>query len=378
MFNRLLFLFAAFLFSGMVSSQETDYLLQIKVYYGDGENVQFVGDYYGGFDQEPANVVLNSLALSRAPQQILLRLSFYSERGLITPNEVMVNEKTMNNSADITYTIANPAFWPAGKPLTISLFANWPALDHWIDVPIAWNGRLPAPAASRDMPADDVAGGERRTAKSPLAANAQTTTLSPGHAIQAATFSKPPGAEKLAEFEGFGSVYYIHEPPFYKLRIGTFPTKAEALRQLAAVRRYKNGAYSDAFYLYENKSRTVMTAPEAPEDVPTGYEAGSYQGVKGPGAAQASTSTPSAYDISGAIPGRVYYEQPGISIQLSTHATPPDVRAYSYLEDLGEVYVLKDGPVYRLKLGPFPSREAAEQALPQVQAAGFQYAFVKE
>ena len=46
-------------------------------------------------------------------------------------------------------------------------------------------------------------------------------------------------------------------------------------------------------------------------------------------------------------------------------------------DDAGRVYLLKYKNVYKLSIGPFASKKAAEAVIPLVQAAGFPYAFVK-
>lgn len=349
------------LFPAIVCSQDSDYLLHIQVSYRMAANqpYQLAANYYGSFDQEPAAIVLNGLPVSRTPQQIRLQLALYSRRGLFTPDEVMINDQILPDPRNLNYTINNPATWPADKPLKISLFSNLPPLDHWVDIPLIWDGQAPSPAAA---PSSAVAG---LTVK-----GVAPITVGPGHAIQATTTNKPPAARELENFQRFGQVYYVHEPPFYKIRIGPFSNKQDALSQLVDVRHYENGAYADAFYLYEGKARTVETYVPGTAETPTGYET-----AKGlPGAAE---PTPQAYDSFEAGANRARAATTGVTIQLSVHVTPPDIREYSYLSDLGQVYVQKERNIYKLKIGPFPNRQAAEAAMPQIEAAGFTEAFIE-
>jgi len=171
----------------------------------------------------------------------------------------------------------------------------------------------------------------------------------------------------------------LHEPPFYKIRIGTFSNKQDALNQLIDIRHFQNGAYADAFYLYEETRRNVMRTGENIVDKPQGYDTGTYVGEKGVPIASPSASPgrPLGYDVSNSPSNRMYYELPGISIQLSVHVTQPNLADYNYLEDLAPVYLLNEKNVYKLKIGPFPSRAAAEAVMPQIKAAGFSYAFIK-
>lgn len=353
-------------FPAVVCSQDSDYIMQIQVSYRMAANqpYQLAANYYGNFDQEPSAIVLNGLPMSRAPQQIRLQLALYSRRGLFAPDEVIINDQKLPDPRNLIYTITDPTAWPDGQPLKISLFSNRPPLDHWIDIPLIWDGQAPAPVAA--APASSSSGD--LTAKSVGATN-----VGPGHAIQAATTNKPPTARELENFQRFGPVYYVHEPPFYKIRIGPFPGKQDALSQLVDVRHYENGAYADAFYLYESKARTAEKY--MPDKTPTGYETGAYASVKGlPGS---EAPAPQSYDSFQEAAGRVPPATTGVTIQLSVHVTPPDVREYSYLSDLGQVYVQKDRNIYKLKIGPFPNRKAAEAAMPQIQAAGFTGAFIE-
>jgi hypothetical protein len=353
------------LFPAIVCSQDSDYLLHIQAYYRPAANqpYQLAYNYYGNFDREPAAIVLEGLPLSSAPRQIRLQLSLYSRRGLFAPDEVIINGQTVSDPRNPSYIINNPANWPIDKPLKISLFSNRPPLDHWIDIPLIWDGQSPA-----TPPAPSGAG--ELTAKGVGAA-----TVGPGHAIQAATTNKPPTARELEPFQRFGPVYYVHEPPFYKIRVGPFSSKQDALSQLVDVRHYENGAYADAFYLYEDKARTAEKYMPDIAQTPTGYETGAYTGVKGlPGSTEPA---PQSYDSFQETAGQAPPATTGVTIQLSVHVAPPDVREYSYLSDLGQVYVQKDRNIYKLKIGPFRDRKAAEAAMPQIEAAGFTGAFIE-
>lgn len=85
-------------------------------------------------------------------------------------------------------------------------------------------------------------------------------------------------------------------------------------------------------------------------------------------------------DIEGGEPtsgGNTVNVQSGYAVQIAAISTP-DMERFKKLEPLGQLYYLSEGRLYKMRLGVFPSRAMAENALKQVKASGFTSAFIVE
>lgn len=338
----------------------------VNVYTWDANTnqFQFSHTYEELFGDLATQVILKPINLSPAAQRIRLQLNFQSPDGIIVPEEVMIENQILPDRDNLIFTIGDPQAWFAQKNIRISVFAHRPKLDSWLEIPINWSN-----AQRQQVPTD-----YNFTPKSP-ATDLSTGYLEPGYAVQIAAQDFKPLQRQFENLFSYGQLYYIQEASYYKIRIGSFGARQTAINLLSTIRRLNNGRYSDAFlinetdplYLYDQKDASGATLLD--------------QAVKGPSRTP-DEAVPASYETA-AQPFNpslafVSYEKPGVAIQLTTKVQPPNLAPYRQLEDYAPLYVLREGRVYKLKMGPFKSKSEAEAVLPMVRAAGFSSAFVKE
>lgn len=95
--------------------------------------------------------------------------------------------------------------------------------------------------------------------------------------------------------------------------------------------------------------------------------------------AMASAPAPTTYAKNAAQPNSsitISSTISGFSVQLAAVSSQPDVASLKNKLQLGEVYAMKEGKIFKVRLGVFPDRVSAEKALSQAKAKGYSGAFI--
>ncbi|MDX1667307.1 MAG: carboxypeptidase regulatory-like domain-containing protein [Saprospiraceae bacterium] len=156
----------------------------------------------------------------------------------------------------------------------------------------------------------------------------ETTTVESGYSVQVAALRRP-DLDPFSDLSGMGKVYSVEEDGRYKIRVGVFPTRAEAQDALARVKRR---GYSGAFIVPES-GRQITSEPAV--------TTGKYM------------------------------------IQLAAYRNPRWFSARG-LESVGTITDRKKGDLTVKYLSGFSSLQEARSALDRAQTAGFDSAFIVE
>lgn len=187
-----------------------------------------------------------------------------------------------------------------------------------------------------------------------------------GYAVQLEASPDPiPGNQlkKHEELSKFGNVYVKTENSINKVRLGIYPTKEEALKNMRDLN--KKAAYKDAFVIEEHSSDpSLVVGP------PTAVRPGENLSP----ATYATNNNVSAKGITtkGVVPAVLY------SVQLGSFSASKaiNVMEYASVAHMGNVYTKTENGLNKIRLGVWPNHLNAEAAQESAVALGFKDAIV--
>lgn len=167
-----------------------------------------------------------------------------------------------------------------------------------------------------------------------------------GYTIQVAATKDELTESNIKQYEPltqYGNLYTKSEGDFKKIRVGIFPTKEEAMKNLNELN--KDSRFKDAFILEERGADQSLVFEQSPDSSPAQYSATI--------AAKSTTSANS--DI-------LY------AVQLGSFASNAPVSAndYTKLSDIGNVYSKTENNSIKVRLGVWRSYVYAEKALTEI------------
>lgn len=182
-----------------------------------------------------------------------------------------------------------------------------------------------------------------------------------GYSIQVAASPDNLPEEKLKSFEAlskFGNIYVKTESAVNKVRLGIFPNKEEAVKNLKEIN--KNKKFKDAFLVEERggDQSLVLGPPAASETIrPSEYSTGpTAKGLTTP------ATTPS-----------ILY-----SVQLASFGAdkPININEFAGVAGLGNVYTKQENGMTKVRVGVWGEHANAEATQNEVVARGFRDAIV--
>ncbi len=176
-----------------------------------------------------------------------------------------------------------------------------------------------------------------------------------GYAIQLAAYPDDLTESKLKKYEDlskYGNLYAKTEDGYNKVRLGVFPEKSTAQDALKNV--LKSPKFKGAFVVDEYGADPGLVLNGTSSSLrPTEYSTVSAKGVP-------------------AQPAILY------SVQLGSFAAgkPIEIGDYARIADLGHLYTKLENGMTNVRLGVFPSHNAAEQAQNGAVSKGYQDAII--
>jgi cell division protein FtsN len=278
-----------FLFSLPVFSQDINYRLEVEVLIADDNSELFI----------PLQNYSYSLApqAARAPIQLpssagRIRLQMYLLSGM---NKIDIHDLLINgvkSSDRESFIIESPLAWiQRGEPLTVVL-ADKPYSYYKLNIPLQWSNvqtganlqaRSPIPQSFSNYSA-------------PVTSSFPGSTVPAGYAVQIEARKDVPELTNFSDLQSFGTVYYREDPSWYRVRVGVFPTREEAMEKQNAIRKLRGGAYSRALAMQEEggpvvllPNRTAAAVP-ATSAIPQGYANAGVSRIE-------TTAVPQNYDL---------------------------------------------------------------------------------
>lgn len=243
---------------------------------------------------------------------------------------------SLSRNTPYTITYSAPNFNEETRNINVLNGSDRTVLGVLSMVPNAWNPN-PNPANTGNP------GNSGNTG------NTGTQLERPGFAIQVSAVSSQPDLSKFSNLRSIASVYAKNEAGKFKIKVGNFPTREEAQRQLENVKRM---GYSGAFIVTDD-----------------GFSLGGNAAV-GPVVTNPNPNPPITTNPPVTTGGR-------FMIQLGAYRDPRSFNG-TRLAGMGTIQDRPRADLTVKLLCCFSSAADAYNALPRVQQAGFSGAFVVE
>ncbi len=185
-----------------------------------------------------------------------------------------------------------------------------------------------------------------------------------GYAVQIEASPDPiPSAQlrKHEELSKYGNVYVKTENNANKVRLGIYPTKDEALKNMRELN--KKTGYKDAFVVEEHSTDASLVVG------PPNAAASNKQLAP---ATYSNTTGAKGLATKGVVPAVLY------SVQLGSFNTTKaiNVMEYASVAPMGNVYTKSENGMNKIRLGVWPNHANAEAAQAEAVALGFKDAIV--
>ncbi len=187
--------------------------------------------------------------------------------------------------------------------------------------------------------------------------------LPAGLSIQAEATVNRPTTTEFQDLLALGPVYTYRDRDYYKVRVGTFNSLAEANRVLRQVKADPD--YRDAFIIQETRDRFFSSSNTYPGPGEIAANPYNYSNIPG--------QTNQLYARGGAYAPTGYY-----TVQVAAHSIPPLVSEYTALSRVGLPYYVREDGFYKVQVGQYDSEAAARTSLAQVKQLGYSKAFVRD
>lgn len=262
-------------------SQNADYRLEMEVLIADENSDLFIPMETYTYSLAPQNY-RQPVMLPSTAGRIRLQMYLMSGAGKVDMHDLLVNG--VKSSDQESFIIENPLAWiQRAEPLMIVL-ADKPYSYYKLNIPIQWSDvSSRTPQAFNTTPRNYSAPQSYATPQSYSAPAAttvspyQTAYIPPGYAVQLEARKDQPTLEKFTDLMPFGTVYYREDPSWYRVRVGTYNTREEALQARNVIRKVDNGAFGKAFLISEDGGYVIQlpnTGVGTTGAVPQDYSAG--------------------------------------------------------------------------------------------------------
>jgi len=186
-----------------------------------------------------------------------------------------------------------------------------------------------------------------------------------GYSVQLEASPDPITESQLKKHEDlskYGNVYVKTESSIQKVRLGIYPTKDEALKNMRELN--KKAAYKDAFVIEEHSNdRSLVVGP------PAAVRPNEYSTKP---ATYSNSVSAKGLATKGPVPAVLY------AVQLGSFNSSKaiNVMEYANVAPMGNVYTKTENGMNKIRLGVWPDHRNAEAAQEEAVAQGFKDAIV--
>lgn len=250
-----------FLFSLPAFSQDINYRLEVEVLIADENSDLFIPLQNYSYSLAP-QAARTPIQLPSSAGRIRLQMYLLSGMNKIDIHDLLING--VKSSDRESFIIENPLAWiQRGEPLMIVL-ADKPYSYYKLNIPLQWSNvqtgavlqaRSPIPQSFSNYSA-------------PMTAGFPGSTVPAGYAVQIEARKDVPELMNFTDLQSFGTVYYREDPSWYRVRVGVYTTREEALQKQNAIRKLRNGAYNRALMMQEEGGPVVLLPGSAAAAVP--------------------------------------------------------------------------------------------------------------
>lgn len=258
-----------FLFSIPAFAQDANYRLEVEVLIADENSELFIPLQNYSYSLAP-EAVRTPIQLPSTAGRIRLQMYLLSGMNKIDVHDLLING--VKSSDRESFIIENPLAWiQRGEPLMVVL-ADKPYSYYKVNIPLQWSNAQVGPNLQARSPIPQ----SFSNYSAPVASGFPASTIPAGYAVQIEARKDLPELLNFTDLQSFGTVYYREDPSWYRVRVGVYTTREEAMEKQNAIRKLRNGAYSRALAMTEEGGPVVLlpnTAAAVPATtaIPKGY-----------------------------------------------------------------------------------------------------------